>query len=133
MAVVGRASVGDVSVAFHLIVLRSVLVVTFGWAGSPPEKWSCPLSPETQVRQSYSSANPKARWPISCRAISAELGAVENLATRPSLEPPYSVVLTITMMMCASGTRATARSWAMSSLQVSSRREPPSPQKVESK
>jgi hypothetical protein len=36
LAVVGNASTGDVNAAFHLIVARFVLHVTFGSIGSPP-------------------------------------------------------------------------------------------------
>src|SRR5262249_28552130 len=54
-------------------------------------------------------------------------------ATRPSLDPLYSVVFTITIVRWASGTYVLATLSAVSSLQLSKRRTLPSLQNVESK
>ena len=61
---------------------------------------------------SYSSASPKALWPISWIAILAEAGSTEQVATVPP-EPPYFVELTTQITWLRLGTAlATVRASA---------------------
>src|SRR6185503_8700301 len=71
----------------HLILVRSLTVVTFGWAGSVAGWWSRSVSTPQPSSDSYSSASPNAVCPISWSAISTASVACENTATPPP-EPP---------------------------------------------
>ena len=50
------------------MVARLVLIVTFGSAGSMAGWWLRPVSAPQPAQYAYSSARPKAVWPISCSA-----------------------------------------------------------------
>ena len=122
LAIVGSAVAASTRCR-HLSVARSLTVVTLGSIGSGPGWWSRSVSMPQPTKDWYSSASPKAEWPISWRAISTAPGAREKTPTCPP-EPPYSVWLTTTTMASQSGTWALTVVTARAASTMSSRRMP---------